>query len=233
VAPTLDGVEPGLLDLLWLERAGVRVLNPARALLAAHDKLRTARRLAACGLPHPLTTQLSERGSRAVPAGPVVLKPRFGSWGKDVRLCETNRDVRRSLDEFAERPWFRRHGVLVQEVIPSSGHDLRLLVAGGSVIGAIERRAAPGEWRTNISVGGSVHPADPPPSARALAVAAAAAIGADLVGVDLLPLPDGRYVVIELNGAIDFDRRYSLPGADVYALAASALGLAVEEAPNA
>ena len=42
VLPTLDGVEPGLLELLLLERAGVRVLNPATTLLAAHDKLRTA-----------------------------------------------------------------------------------------------------------------------------------------------------------------------------------------------
>ena len=43
VLPTLDGVEPGLLSLLWLERAGVRVLNRAAALITVHDKLRTAR----------------------------------------------------------------------------------------------------------------------------------------------------------------------------------------------
>jgi [lysine-biosynthesis-protein LysW]--L-2-aminoadipate ligase len=228
VAPTLDGVEPGLLHLLWFERAGVRVLNRARSLLTAHDKLRSARRLQAARIPHPRTIHLSAGGSLPLRA-PVVLKPRFGSWGRDVRLCENALDVSRCMEEFAGRPWFRRHGVLLQEVIPSSGHDLRVLVAAGRVVGAVERVAAPGEWRTNVSVGGSTRPANPPPGARSLAVAAAAAIGADLVGVDLLPLPDGRYVVIELNGAIDFDQRYSLDD-DVYAAAANALGLAAEVA---
>jgi hypothetical protein len=49
VLPTLDGIEPGLLDVLLLERRGKRVHNTARALLATHDKLRTAAALAHCG----------------------------------------------------------------------------------------------------------------------------------------------------------------------------------------
>ena len=68
-------------------------------------------------------------------------------------------------------------------------------------------------------------PADVPPEARSLAVAAAAAVGADLVGVDLLPLDGERYVVLELNGAVDFDESYSLDGGDVFVEAARALSL--------
>jgi [lysine-biosynthesis-protein LysW]---L-2-aminoadipate ligase len=49
-----------------------------------------------------------------------------------------------------------------------------------------------------------------------LAVAAAAAVGADIVGVDLLPLRDGRFVVLEVNGAVDFTSEYSLPEQDVF-----------------
>ena len=58
----------------------------------------------------------------------------------------------------------------------------------------------------------------------ALAVAAAAALDADLIGVDLLPVPDG-YTVIEMNGAVEFDGRYSLAGEDIYAAIADALAL--------
>jgi glutathione synthase/RimK-type ligase-like ATP-grasp enzyme len=65
---------------------------------------------------------------------------------------------------------------------------------------------------------------NPAPELDRLAVAAAAAIGADFVGVDLLPLGDG-FAVIEVNGAVEFDRSYDLDGQDVYEQLARALGV--------
>lgn len=224
VLPSLDGVEEGLLDLLWLGRRGVHVLNSAKALLATHDKLRTADGLVAAGLPHPRTAVLRE-GEPSPLDPPLVLKPRFGSWGRDVSRCRDRAELERALAQVSERRWFRRHGALLQELLPATGYDLRLIVAAGEVVGAGERVAAPGQWRTNISLGGSLRPADPSPAARALASAAAAAVGADLVGVDLMPLPSGGFTVLELNGAVDFDERYSIDAGDVYADAARALGL--------
>ncbi len=105
---------------------------------------------------------------------------------------------------------------LAQELIPPLGHDLRLVVAAGGVVGAIKRVAAPGEWRTNLALGGTRVPISPSPAATKLAEAAARSIGADLVGVDLLPTGPGRFSVIELNGAVDFGPEYSL-GPDVFA----------------
>jgi [lysine-biosynthesis-protein LysW]--L-2-aminoadipate ligase len=228
VLPALDGVEPGLLSLLRLERRGVRVLNPAAALIAVHDKLRTARCLHAAGLPHPRTAGVRAGQSRPELRLPLVLKPRFGSWGRDVLLCRNEAELERGLEAVSERPWFRRHGALLQELVPPRGYDLRLVVAGGEVVGGGERVAAAGEWRTNVSLGGTIRPAEMPPGARSLAAAAAAAVGADLVGVDLLPIDGERYAVLELNGAVDFDERYSLDGLDVYAEAARALGLPLD-----
>lgn len=224
VLPTLDGVEPGLLELLLVERAGVRVLNPVTSLLCAHDKLRTARVLTRARLPHPWTIYLRPGGDVPRLTAPVVLKPRFGSWGADVFRCETEDELERRLEEVCSRSWFRRHGALLQELITPRGYDLRLVVAGGIAVGAVERVAAPGEWRTNITLGGSRRPCVPSATASALAEAAAAALGADLVGVDLLPIDDG-YVIVELNAAVEFDDTYSLPGADVYADTADALRL--------
>lgn len=223
VLPTLDGVEPGLLALLLLARRGVRVLNQAPAMLAAHDKLRTAALLRRAGLPHPETRHV--RRGDPPPSAPVVLKPRFGSWGVDVALCRTDGDVRRYLEIANGRPWFRRHGVLAQAPIPASGRDIRVLVAGGGVIGAVERHAAPGEWRTNVSCGARSGPATITGRTAALATAAAAASGADFVGVDLLPLGGDSYVVLELNAAVDFDPRDGL-AAGVYDRLAEVLGLA-------
>jgi RimK family alpha-L-glutamate ligase len=215
VSPGLDGVEPGLLAILRLERRGVHVLNRAPALLAAHDKLRTARVLEAAGLPHPRTFHLPPGRTACPVEPPVVLKPRFGSWGRDVFRCDDAADVARALAAVRDRPWFRRHGVLVQELLPVRGSDLRLVVARGRVIGSANRVARPGEWRTNTSLGGTLEHADPPPDARSLALSSAAALGMDVVGIDLFPV-DGGYTVLELNGAVDFDERYSIEGRDVY-----------------
>lgn len=224
VLRTVDGVEPGLLDLFLLERSGVRVLNPAWALLGVHDKLQTTHRLRRARLPYPAARHLSPREPLPPLEPPLVLKPRFGSWGTDVCWCQTGDELERCLAEASGRSWFRRHGALAQDFVEPRGHDLRVLVAGGTVVGALERVARAGEWRTNISLGGAGRPAIPSPKAAALALTAVAAVGGDLVGVDLLPL-DGGYVVLELNGAVEFDASYSLPGRDVYEDAAAALGL--------
>jgi [lysine-biosynthesis-protein LysW]--L-2-aminoadipate ligase len=160
---------------------------------------------------------------------PFVLKPRFGSWGRDVMLCRDIGELERCLATIGAKSWFRRHGVLVQELVPPLGYDLRVIVAGERVVGAERRHAAPGEWRTNEALGGRAQQAQPSEQETALAVEAARAIGADLLGVDLLPLPDDGSVVIEVNGAVDFDAEESLPGRNVYVDAADALALGRED----
>jgi [lysine-biosynthesis-protein LysW]---L-2-aminoadipate ligase len=225
VTPGLDGVEPGLPEVSRLARRGVRVLNGPAALLAAHDKWQTAERLTRAGIPHPWTIHRTVLEEIRGVAPPFVLKPRFGSWGQDVMLCRGADDLERCLAILGDRQWFRRHGVLLQELIPPAGLDLRLIVAGQRVVGAEQRHAAPGEWRTNEALGGRSMSTRPRQDACALALQAARAIGTDLVGIDLLPLPDGRHVVIEVNGAVDFNAADSLPGRDVYRDAAGALEL--------
>jgi RimK family alpha-L-glutamate ligase len=207
VLQSLDGVEEGIEALSELAARGVRVLNPPDALLCAHDKLLTARALERSGLPHPRTRLHLEGGPLDAFTPPVVVKPRFGSWGKEVRLCADRGALERTLQSLSGQAWFHRQGAILQELIPPRGFDLRVLVSGGQVVGAIERRAAPGEWRTNVQLGGTRHRIEPPPAACALALSAASAAGLDLVGVDLLPSDEG-WQVVELNGAVDFTRDY-------------------------
>jgi ribosomal protein S6--L-glutamate ligase len=224
VLPSFEGVEEGLEDLDEMMLAGVRVLNTRNALVRAHDKLRTAACLVTARLPHPKTVHLPHAEAPLGLPLPFVLKPRHGSWGVDVFLCETESALEVVLEEIRHRPWFVRHGAVLQELVPSTGRDTRVLVAGGQVVGGIERIAAPGEWRTNCALGAAREPVTPSAEACRLAIAAADAIGAHFVGVDLIPRGDG-FMVLEINGAVEFDNGYDLPGQDVYGEVAKALGL--------
>jgi len=223
VKPTLDGVDDGVAELGRLAARGVRVLNGPRTLLAAHDKLLTAREFMRAGIPHPATTLFTAGDETPPLEPPVVIKPRYGSWGADVFRCDDGPALQRCLEILPEKHWFRTQGAIVQDLIPPRGWDLRLIVSGGRVIGAVSRVAAPGEWRTNVALGAVRAPVlDPPAEACALAIAAAEAVDGQLVGVDLLPTPGGGYVVLELNGACDFTAEYSRDD-DVFASAILAL----------
>jgi RimK family alpha-L-glutamate ligase len=176
VLPTLDGIEPGLWRLPWLERQGVQLLNSPLALFAAHDKLSTALLLGRARVAHPQTAHVREVSVPTFPP-PYVVKPRFGSWGRDVYRCRDEDELRARLERLRHRRWFRRHGALVQSLVEPTGRDLRLVVAGGRVVGAVERRALPGEWRTNVALGALRTRVSAPPAARALALRAVARSG--------------------------------------------------------
>lgn len=213
--PTLDGVQGCVWALRRLENRSVRILNPASALLATHDKLMTALRLARAGIAHPRTAHV-DHGDVSLPelSAPLVVKPRFGSGGADVARCDDRATLRETLEQLSAKRWFRRQGALVQELVGSRhGRDTRLLVCRGDVVGAVSREA-PSGWRADVS-DARITPVDPTVEQQTLAIEAAAAFGADLVAVELLATDDGP-VVLELDAAAEFDARYGLHGQDVF-----------------
>lgn len=184
--------------LHWLERRGVRVMNSPRAIERSVDKFYTTALLQDADLPTPETV-VCENFADAIAAvrtmGDVVIKPIFGSMGHGlVRVSDPDVAFR------ILRPLEQARAVFyVQRAIDHDGRDVRAFVVGGRVIAAMERRAPPGDWRTNITRGGSATAFDLPSAWCDLAIRAAAAVGADYAGVDLLPSREGVYV-LEVNG---------------------------------
>jgi RimK family alpha-L-glutamate ligase len=105
----------------------------------------------------------------------------------------------------------------VQQTIDHGARDIRAFVVGGEVIAAIERQAPDGDWRTNVSRGGSAHRVTLSADHCDLAIRAAAAVGADYAGVDLLPSRDGRMFVLEVNGIPGWQGLQQATGIDVAA----------------
>jgi RimK family alpha-L-glutamate ligase len=185
--------------LHWIEDRGILVVNSPRAIERSVDKFYTTALLREAGLPSPETV-VCESASDAMDAvrrmGDVVIKPIFGSLGHGmVRVSDPDVALRivRALEH--TRPVF-----YVQRAIDHGGRDVRVFVVGGRVLGAIERHAADGDWRTNVARGAAAKPFDLPATWAQLAVRAADAIGADYAGVDLLPSRDGEVYVLEVNG---------------------------------
>lgn len=216
VLPTLDGPCAGLWETAAVERSGATLLNHPRSLYLAHDKLATATVLAQAGLPHPSTVLV--QGIEPPPGvrPPYVVKPRFGSWGRDVFCCPDGSSLADVLVELSGRSWFGRHGVLVQELIGPARDDLRVVVACGAVVGAVSRVAAPGEWRTNVAAGARRVRTRPGGVPSVLALRAVDALCLDVAGVDLMRDGNGEWVVLEVNGAVDFTEEYALDGTSVF-----------------
>ena len=185
--------------LHWIENRGVPVVNSPRAIERSVDKFYTTTLLHDAGLlvPETVVCERVEDAMAAVRAmGDVVIKPIFGSLGHGmVRVSdpETALRVVRALDQI-------KSVFYVQRAIDHAGRDLRIFVVGGRVIGAIERRAPAGEWRTNVAIGGSATAVAVTHEIKRIALTAAAAVGADYAGVDVVPARDGSAYVLEVNG---------------------------------
>jgi glutathione synthase/RimK-type ligase-like ATP-grasp enzyme len=174
VAESLDGIEPGLDVLDRLEAIGVAVLNRSCALAAAHDKLLSARALRRAALPHPWTRLLGPDLEF-----PLVLRPRFGSCTRDATVCPDADALRAAVEAFAFRPWLRAHDAIVQQHVERTDDELRLIVAAGSVVGAA-----------------------PSDGVSRLAEAAAAAVGADFVGIDLVATGT-THLIVDIDPAVE------------------------------
>jgi RimK family alpha-L-glutamate ligase len=185
--------------LHWIEERGVPVINSPRAIERAVDKFYTSALLHEAGLP-TVDTVVCERAAEAMAAvrgfGDAVIKPIFGSMGHGI-VRVSDPDVAFRVVKTLETT---RTVFYVQRAIDHGGRDYRLFVIGGRVLAAIERRAAEGDWRSNVARGAVATAFEPSPAWQDLAVRAAAAIGADYAGVDLLQGADGAVYVLEVNG---------------------------------
>lgn len=192
------------LDILHaLRELGVPVYNDARAIERSVDKAMTSFLLHRAGVPTPPTwategaADAQRIAMKSLAAGrPLVAKPLFGSQGKGVRR----------LDAVPDEAPLQAGVAYLQQWLPPQGAryaDWRVLVIGGRAFAAMRRESD--HWVTNMAQGATPHAIDIAADEHAdladCAIAAAAALGMDYAGVDLMRDTAGRAAVIEVNGA--------------------------------
>jgi RimK family alpha-L-glutamate ligase len=204
-----------------LADCGVRIVNHPRAIERTVDKSWASAMLARAGLATPATI-VCERYEGAIRAfeelgGDVVVKPLFGAMGNGIVRLE-DRDVAHRVFRALE---LERAAYYVQRTIaPPGRRNLRVLVVAGQVAGAMER--VTDSWRANIARGALARVVALTAAERDLALAAAAALEADIAGVDLLAVPDGEIFVLEVNGIPGWQALQSVCRHDLTQLVVSA-----------
>jgi RimK family alpha-L-glutamate ligase len=201
---------------------GVRCVNTPRAIERTVDKSWASAVLARAGVPTPPTIAC-ERYEGAMRAferlgGDVVVKPLFGAMGNGIARVE-DRDVAHRVFRALE---LERAVYYVQRTVAPAGggRNLRVLVLGGEVAGAMERVSD--SWRANVARGAQPRAVALTDDEQGLALAAAAAVEADVAGVDLLVAPGGEAVVLEVNGIPGWQALQSVCREDLTELVVSA-----------
>ena len=184
------GILPFQLAVIrHFEQAGVPCINTSESIELVKDKLRTSQILSKerIAIPHTMMVRFPvDDGLVEKHIGfPCVVKVVTGSYGEGVYLCEKKRDYRK-LMEFIDSLGNKKTMIVQEYLGDHPGEDLRVLVVGGEVIGAMKRTAPEGDFRANITNGGTGSKYELTDEIVEIARNTALSLGLDIAGIDLL-----------------------------------------------
>lgn len=198
------------------EQMGVFTLNSAQAISASRDKLRALQVLSRHRIGVPPTAFVRDRlglssAIEQVGGAPVIIKLIEGSHGAGVILA----DSKKTAEAILETLLLSGQSVVVQKFVSESrGRDLRAFVVGDRVVAAMQRRAAPDEFRSNVHRGGRTSRVRLAAELERTAIRAAQILGLRVAGVDLIE-SDAGPLVLEVNSSPGLEGIEGATGVDV------------------
>ena len=187
------------------------ILNPPEACITSIHKFASATLLAKGGIPVPdalLALDYKRLNRKKDKFGQTaVYKTTIGTNGGGTWRIEKENKI---------NPQVGQREAFLQEFVNQGqerNRDLRVYVVGGKVIGAMNRYAPKGDWRTNVSLGGEIENAEEILTKRLedISVKAAEILGLDYAGVDIVEGEDG-WKVLEVNPTAGFRGLYRATG---------------------
>lgn len=180
-----------------LESAGVYVQNSLDGYQVASSKFYTVQQASRIGVPVPdssMSIMPEKCHEIALHMGfPVVLKLLQGFGGKGVMLVKSEEELKPILDTLKVFDEF----LSIQKFIPNARTDVRGLVIGDEVIG-IRRKGAKGEWRANVSTGGSAEIVELDDNTKEISLKTAELFGMEISAVDFIETAEEPRL-IEIN----------------------------------
>jgi ribosomal protein S6--L-glutamate ligase len=174
----------------------------SQALMRSRDKLRSLQLLARAGLGMPKSAFASTAKDvdtliNQVGGAPVVVKLLEGTQGIGVILAETEKSAKSVIESFLALD----ANILVQEFIKEAGGaDVRAFIVDGTIVGAMKRQGAEGEFRSNLHRGGKATVIQLTKQEKETAIKAAKKLGLAIAGVDMLQSDRGP-LVMEVNSS--------------------------------
>lgn len=206
----------GCAVLRQFEVGGTYSVNESIAITRSRDKLRAHQLLARRGIGQPVTSYAHSADATkdlidSVGGAPLLVKVMQSTHGNGVVLAETTKAAEALITAFRGL----EADFLVQEFIKEAGGaDIRCFVIGDKVIAAMQRSAAPGEFRSNLHRGGTAQVVKLRPDERKLAVKAAQVMGLDVAGVDIIRSNHGP-LVLEVNSSPGLEGIEKASGKDI------------------
>jgi ribosomal protein S6--L-glutamate ligase len=223
--PKLDAVIPrigasitffGVAVVKQFEEMGIYTANESLAIRSSRDKLRAMQILSRYDVGLPTTIFVRDKAEimpsiERIGGPPVIIKLLEGTQGVGVILAETSKMAEAIIQALHSA----NQNVLIQKFVKESGgSDVRAFVVGDRVVAAMKRKAAKGEFRSNVHRGGTTEVLELSEEYERTAVRAAQILGLRIAGVDMLESNSGPQV-LEVNSSPGLEGIETATGIDV------------------
>lgn len=201
-----------------LEGLGAHIINSLRTATVCGNKLFAHMELQKAGVKTPNAfSAFSEESAIAALDNlgyPAVIKPTIGSWGRLIALLR-DRDAANAVIEDREHMFPLYQVYYFEELVSRPPRDIRAIVIGDTVVAAIYRYSGPGEWKTNMALGGHAETCPLTNELEDICIKATKAVEGQIVGVDLMESREHGLIVHEINNTTEFRNTVRVTGVDI------------------
>lgn len=186
-----------------LESIGIRVFNHSSVNELANNKKETLKFAQLHGIP---TVPILREDQ--IQQYPIIIKTIDGHGGNEVALCHSTEEL-----EFYQLKW-RGRKLFIQPYIETNSTDVRIWVVGAKIIGAVKRKGSH-DFRSNYTLGGSIEKYILSNEQRLQVLTLQKALKSDYIGIDFLLLPDGSWLLNEIEDPVGARSFYNLYDEDL------------------